>query len=156
MKRRRSVARWSDVSHSYSYLYGFAPYVTAASRRAQAARRLAQLRKKKRPVAPVVIEGRTIATTFWGESWCDNLERYSDFANRLPRGRSYVRNGSVVDLQIAPGVVTALVSGSDLYRREHRASRRCRLRAGAPSVATSPAPSTRSSSSWKDACRTAS
>jgi hypothetical protein len=52
---------------------------------------------------------------FWGEAWCGNLERYSDFANRLPRGRSYVCNGSVVDLQIAPGVVTALVSGSDLY-----------------------------------------
>jgi len=96
-------------------MYGFAPYVSVASRQAQAARRLAQLRKKARPVSPVVIEGRKIATTFWGESWCGNLERYSDFANRLPRGRSYVRNGSVVDLQIAPGVVTALVSGSDLY-----------------------------------------
>jgi uncharacterized Zn finger protein len=62
-----------------------------------------------------VIEGRTIAETFWGEAWCDNLERYSDFANRLPRGRSYVRNGSVVDLQVGPGSVTALVSGSTMY-----------------------------------------
>ena len=62
-----------------------------------------------------MIEGRTIAETFWGEAWCDNLERYSDFANRLPRGRSYVRNGSVVDLQVAPGRVTALVSGSTMY-----------------------------------------
>lgn len=113
MKRRHGAGRWSDVS--YSYMYGFAPYVTAASRRALATRRLAQLRKKGRAVAPVVIEGRKIATTFWGTSWCDNLERYSDFANRLPRGRSYIRNGSVVDLQIAPGVVTALVSGSDVY-----------------------------------------
>jgi uncharacterized Zn finger protein len=113
MKRRRNTARWVDVS--YSYMYGFAPYVTAASRRAQAARRLAQLRKQGRSVAPIVIEGRKIAATFWGASWCDNLERYSDFANRLPRGRSYVRNGSVVDLRIEPGVVTALVSGSDLY-----------------------------------------
>jgi uncharacterized Zn finger protein len=96
-------------------MYGFAPYVSVASRRAQAERRLAQFRKKGRSVAPVVIEGRKIATTFWGESWCRNLERYSDFANRLPRGRSYVRNGAVVDLQIAPGVVSALVSGSDVY-----------------------------------------
>ena len=54
-----------------------------------------------------MIEGRTIATTFWGKAWCDNLERYSDYANRLPRGRTYVRNGSVVDLQIAPGEVDA-------------------------------------------------
>jgi uncharacterized Zn finger protein len=113
MKRRRSAARWANVS--YAYMYGFAPYVSVASRRAQAERRLAQLRKQGRPVAPVVIDGRKIATTFWGVSWCDNLERYGDFANRLPRGRSYVRNGSVVDLRIEPGVVTAVVSGSDLY-----------------------------------------
>ena len=41
--------------------------------------------------------------------------RYSDYANRLPRGRTYVRNGSVVDLQIAKGEVAAMVSGSELY-----------------------------------------
>jgi uncharacterized Zn finger protein len=63
----------------------------------------------------VVIEGRKIATTFWGQAWCENLERYSDFANRLPRGRTYARNGSVIDLQIAAGAVKALVSGSHLY-----------------------------------------
>ena len=67
-------------------------------------------------MSPVVIEGRTIAATFWGKAWCDNLERYSDYANRLPRGRTYVRNGSVVDLQIAPGEVNALVSGSEIYQ----------------------------------------
>ena len=95
--------------------YGFTPYVSVGSRRALAARELAKLQKKGGSVAPVVIEGRTIATTFWGEAWCENLERYSDYANRLPRGRSYVRNGSVVDLQILPGRVTALVSGSTMY-----------------------------------------
>ncbi len=95
--------------------YGFAPYVPVAARRAQAARELARLRKKGRTMSPVAIEGRKIARTFWGEAWCDNLERYSDFANRLPRGRAYVRNGSVVDLQVAPGSVTALVSGSTMY-----------------------------------------
>ena len=66
-------------------------------------------------MSPVAIEGRKIARTFWGEAWCDNLERYSDYANRLPRGRTYVRNGSVVDLQVGPGRVTALVSGSAMY-----------------------------------------
>src|SRR5476649_1147218 len=95
--------------HDY---YGFKPYVSVGAGRAQAARELAKLRKKGRQTSPVVIDGRTIAATFWGEAWCDNLERYSDYANRLPRGRSYVRNGSVVDLQVAPGRVTALVSGS--------------------------------------------
>src|SRR6266852_5835904 len=98
--------------------HGFKPYVSVGARRAQAARELAKLRKKGRKISPVVIEGRTIAGTFWGGAWCENLERYSDFANRLPRGRTYVRNGSVVDLQIARGEVKALVSGSQLYEVE--------------------------------------
>ena len=91
------------------------PYVPVATRRHKAAREVQKLRKKGHPVAPVVIKGRTIARTFWGKAWCDNLERYSDFSNRLPRGRTYVRNGLVVDLQVAPGAVAALVSGSALY-----------------------------------------
>jgi uncharacterized Zn finger protein len=91
------------------------PYVPVAERRRQAESKLAKLRKKGQPVSPVRIEGRTIARNFWGKSWCTNLERYSDYANRLPRGRSYVRNGSVVDLQIAKGEVCAMVSGSSLY-----------------------------------------
>jgi uncharacterized Zn finger protein len=95
--------------------YRFGDYVSVGARRAQAARQLARLRQSGRTISPVAIEGRTIAATFWGKAWCDNLERYSDYANRLPRGRSYVRNGSVVDLQVAPGHVTALVSGSTIY-----------------------------------------
>lgn len=95
--------------------FEFRPYVPVAQRRAKAAREVEKRRKKGQTVSPVVIEGRAIAHTFWGKAWCDNLESYSDFENRLPRGRSYVRNGSVVDLQVAPGKVTALVSGSELY-----------------------------------------
>lgn len=95
--------------------FGWNPYVRVAARRQQAAHRLAKLRKKGREVLPVVIEGRKIASTFWGKAWCENLERYSDYVNRLPRGRAYVRNGSVIDLQISPGTVTALVSGSAIY-----------------------------------------
>jgi uncharacterized Zn finger protein len=95
--------------------YAFRPYVPVAKRRAQAAREVEKRRKKGHAVSPVVVEGRTIAHTFWGKAWCDNLESYSDFENRLPRGRTYVRNGSVVDLQIQPGKATALVSGSELY-----------------------------------------
>ena len=96
--------------------YAWRPYVPVWKRRQNAERELQKLRKKGKPVSPVVIEGRTIADTFWGKAWCDNLERYSDFSNRLPRGRTYVRNGSVVDLQVAPGEVAAIVSGSDLYK----------------------------------------
>ena len=93
-------------------------YVSVAERRRRAAAKIADLRKKGRSLAPVKIEGRKIATTFWGQSWCANLERYSDYASRLPRGRSYVRNGLVIDLQIAKGKVTAMVSGSELYEVE--------------------------------------
>ncbi len=118
---------------------------------AQAAREVAKLAKKGHPTSPVVIEGRTIAKTFWGKAWCDNLERYSDFANRLPRGRTYVRNGSVVDLQIAPGAVRALVSGSDLYRIEVKVAAVPKA-AGPASAATARAPSTRSSSCCRDGC----
>src|ERR1700738_2800540 len=92
------------------------PYIPVAERRRQAERKLAKIKKKGEAVAPVRIEGRIIAKSFWGKSWCANLERYSDFENRLPRGRTYVRNGSVVDLRIAKGKVSAVVSGSDLYR----------------------------------------
>jgi uncharacterized Zn finger protein len=95
--------------------FQFRPYVPVAQRQAQAAREVAKLKQRGHPVSAVVIEGRTIAQTFWGKAWCDNLESYSDYENRLPRGRTYVRNGSVVDLQIQPGKITALVSGSELY-----------------------------------------
>ena len=98
------------------YYDEWAPYVPAAERRRQAERAVEKLRKTGHPVAPVTIEGRKIVTTFWGRAWCDNMESYRDYEGRLPRGRSYVRNGSVIDLQVAPGRVTAMVSGSDLYR----------------------------------------
>jgi uncharacterized Zn finger protein len=97
---------------------GWRPYVSVAKRRANAAREVARRAKKGQKVSPVRVEGRTIANTFWGKAWCENLEAYSDYENRLPRGRTYVRNGSVVDLQIAPGKVTALVMGSSLYEIE--------------------------------------
>ena len=96
--------------------WGFRDYVPVAERRAKAAKEVAKLRKQGRAVSPVVIEGRKIATSFWGKAWCDNLERYSEFANRLPRGRTYVNNGSVIDLQLTRGKVEALVSGSEIYK----------------------------------------
>jgi uncharacterized Zn finger protein len=96
--------------------YEFRPYVSVAERRRKAERKMAALRKKGHPVSPVTIAGREIAKSFWGKSWCQNLESYSDFASRLPRGRTYVRNGSVVNLQIAKGEITAHVAGSELYK----------------------------------------
>src|SRR6202165_3474232 len=96
--------------------YEWHAYVPVAEKRRQAERKLAKLKKQGRSVAPVRIEGRTITKSFWGQSWCVNLERYSDYENRLPRGRTYVRNGSVNDLQIAKGEISAMVAGSELYQ----------------------------------------
>jgi uncharacterized Zn finger protein len=96
--------------------YGNWPtYVSADQKRKKAERELAKLGKKGYTPSPVVLEGRQLATTFWGKAWGDNLEAYSDFASRLPRGRAYARNGSVLDLQINGGEVNAMVMGSQLY-----------------------------------------
>jgi uncharacterized Zn finger protein len=70
------------------------------------------LKKKGADIQPVVLDGHAIARTWWGKAWNQNLERYADYSNRLPRGRSYVRNGSVLDLKIAATTITAIVAGS--------------------------------------------
>jgi uncharacterized Zn finger protein len=100
--------------------YEYRPYVSVAQRRANAAREVQKLKKDGQAVDPVVIDGNRIAKTFWGKAWCDNLESYSDFANRLPRGRSYVKNGTVCDLRVEPGRVKALVCGTEVYRIDIR------------------------------------
>ncbi len=91
------------------------PYVSVAERRKKAERAAARYRKETgKTLSPVTAARGAIAKTFWGKAWCDNLERYSDYSNRLPRGRTYVRNGSVIDLRIAAGEVSAQVMGADL------------------------------------------
>lgn len=119
---------------SYDY-YGFAPYVPVAQRRANAAKETAKLAKTGKTITPIQLTGRKIVTSFWGNAWCDNLEAYSDFANRLPRGRTYVRNGSVVHLEIRKGEIEALVSGSSLYKI---------------TIAITPVSNTK----WRDLCQT--
>ncbi len=94
------------------------PYVPVAERRRKAEKAAAKAVKAGARLAPICASRGKIAKTFWGQAWCDNLEHYSDYANRLPRGRTYVRNGSVIDLQLTPGQVRAQVMGSSLYRVE--------------------------------------
>ena len=101
--------------YGYGGGYGWKPYVSVAERRRKAAKQLAALQKKGLDVQPVSIAGNKIAKTFWGVAWCDHLESFSDYSNRLPRGRTYVRNGSVCHLAIAQGSIDARVSGSELY-----------------------------------------
>jgi uncharacterized Zn finger protein len=95
---------------------GWAPYVSVAERRKTAEKLIKKQAKQGSKLNPVAISGKKIAKTFWGKAWCDNLESYRDFEHRLERGRSYVRNGLVIDLQIAPKEIKAQVSGSDLYK----------------------------------------
>ncbi|MEI8340573.1 MAG: SWIM zinc finger family protein [Verrucomicrobiota bacterium] len=97
--------------------YSFRPYVSVAERRAKAANEAAKMAKKGIRLSPIEIKGRTIAATFWGKAWCKHVESFSDYSNRLPRGRTYARNGSVIDLQIEPQKITAQVMGSSLYKQ---------------------------------------
>jgi uncharacterized Zn finger protein len=96
--------------------WGYKPYVPVAKRRAKALTAVNKAKKKGVNYSPIEPYTGAVAKTFWGKAWCSNLERYSDYANRLPRGRTYVRNGSVIDLKINEGTVQALVMGSDLYQ----------------------------------------
>ena len=97
---------------AYRDYYGYRQYETAAEKTAKAKKQLEKLMKKNPDLCPIIIEGKTIAKSWWGKAWNTNLESYADYSNRIGRGRSYVKNGLVIDLQIGEGVVNALVAGS--------------------------------------------
>lgn len=94
----------------------WSPYVPVAKRRANAIKEIKKLIKKGVKIEPIEVKGRKIATTFWGQAWCDHLEKFSDYENRLPRGRTYTRNGSICHLAISKGKIEAFVSGSRFYK----------------------------------------
>lgn len=98
-----------------SYYNDWAPYVPVAQRKANGVREATKRMKKGDSLQPVKIVGNQIAKTFWGRAWCSHFESYRDYANRLPRGKTYARNGSVCDLRVMPGKVTGMVCGSELY-----------------------------------------
>ena len=100
----------------------FGEYVSVAARQAQAKKQVTALRKKGLTIKPVEISGTMIARTFWGKSWCRHLESFSDYSNRLPRGRSYVRHGAVCHLTVENGLITGLVNGTNLYQVEIKIS----------------------------------
>jgi uncharacterized Zn finger protein len=100
------------MSYGYGYGYGYKKQATVAEKIERNQSAIEKLRKKNPGIEPVVISGRKLALTWWGNAWNNNLERYSDYENRIGRGSSYVRHGAVLDLKIAPGRVTALVQGS--------------------------------------------
>ncbi|MFH1158290.1 MAG: SWIM zinc finger family protein [Pseudomonadota bacterium] len=100
----------------WQYGGGYPAYVSVAEKKRKAEKAAAKLVKSGQSLSPIRIEGRKIAASFWGKAWCEHLESFSDYENRLPRGRSYVRNGSVLDLKVEKGRVNALVQGSSLYK----------------------------------------
>ncbi len=95
--------------------YFHKPYVSAAQRKAKARREVAKLQKKSKELSPVHVEGLKLGKTFWGKAWCKHIEAFCDFDSRLPRGKTYVRNDAILDLQIRTGMITAMVMGSELY-----------------------------------------
>ncbi len=96
-------------------MWGWSKYVPVAERIENAKRKMDKLRKKGRVIEPVEIQGRKIAKKFWGIEWCDHLETFSDYDSRLPRGRTYARNGSICHLAIKKGKIEAMIAGSSLY-----------------------------------------
>lgn len=112
------MGRYVRTRHRYDGYSMFPQSKSKGERIADAAKKQKALEKKGVKLSPVVLEGFALATSFWGKAWCKNIESYHDYANRLPRGRSYVRSNSVIDLQVAPGVVRAQVMGTSLYRIE--------------------------------------
>ncbi len=110
---------------------GFPRYVPVGERRAKALLQAKKLEKRGRVLEPVTLAGKRIASSFWGKEWCQNLESYMDFTNRLPRGRTYLRARAVLDLRIGPGQIDALVAGSSLYEVSVRIDKLARKRWGA-------------------------
>ena len=106
MARRRNSWGWG----------GYFKHTTTWEIEQSAQKAMKEAKKKGQEYHPVQITGTKIAKTWWGSSWCSNLERYADYVNRLPRGRTYVRHGAVVDLQLGKGEAHAKVQGSSLYK----------------------------------------
>ena len=120
-----------EFDDDYGYGRRFPRYVPVAERRAKALKQARKLEKRGRVLAPVGLASNRIASSFWGKAWCKNLESYMDYRNRLPRGRTYVRTGAVVDLRIGAGQIDALVAGSSLYEVSVRIDKLLRKRWGA-------------------------
>ena len=66
----------------------------------------------------IKLNSKAITTKWWSQKWCNNIAQYADFYNRLERGRTYLRKGTVQDLVIEGGKITASVSGSGIFPYE--------------------------------------
>ncbi len=103
--------------------YDYQPYQTVGERRAKAQKVADGYERRGVKLHGVSAQGTKLARTFWGKGWCDHMESFSDFASRLPKGKSYVRNGAIIDLQVLPGRITAKVVGTETYDVDCRIER---------------------------------
>ncbi|CAO5674104.1 MAG: hypothetical protein NEHIOOID_00008 [Holosporales bacterium] len=97
----------------YSY---YPQYVRVSDRKENNLKIIKKMQKKGDPINPIIVEGNVISTTFWGKAWCKHIENFSDYDNRLGRGRSYLRTACVLDFQVYDGQITAMISGSSIYK----------------------------------------
>ncbi len=83
--------------------------------KALAAAKLAELKAEGRDVHPVKASGRNLAKKFWGKAWMRSLAELELYYNTLSQGRTRLRSGCVLDVQVSPGQIEALVMGEYLY-----------------------------------------
>lgn len=105
MNEERIMSRYWDDFSVYSQ-----PETSELKKNARESKKRAE--EKGRILHPISVKTRAIVKTWWGKAWCENLERYADYANRIERGKRYVRTGTVIDLNIESGKVLAKVQGS--------------------------------------------
>jgi uncharacterized Zn finger protein len=65
-------------------------------------------------LTPVKSAKKSISSSFWGQAWNRNLNHYSMFANQLAPGRTFLRNGAVIDLCVEKGTIRGLVAAQSL------------------------------------------
>jgi uncharacterized Zn finger protein len=71
----------------------------------------ARVSQKKNPSITLSGNPPDAQETWWSQKFIQSLESFK-FGNRLIRGREYAKDGRVQKITLAPGMVTALVSGS--------------------------------------------
>ena len=100
----------------YGFKREWPRYISVAEKQEKILSLVWSLRKKGQRINPIFIENGIICRTPWAKTWCKHLEGCGFETQRLSRGRSYLRHGSVLNLEIHSGIITALVSGSSLYK----------------------------------------
>ncbi len=90
----------------------------AAELETLAAARLAELQAAGEELHPVVSRSRALVSHFWGKAWMRHLAACEAGGLCLAPGRTLLRHGCVLDVQLAPGLIRARVSTQRLEEVE--------------------------------------